>query len=189
MALHRAHTLTKILVPYYSQEDDDADSYANDCGPTCVKTMLSWASLALNVGIDRISRDIGIAPRGKDSFASMAQLMVVAAKYGLRLRHQHSVTLQEIVDELDAGRPLITRVHYGSFPKRQSAYNGAHFVVNTGYADSYLLVHDPDWWGERRYEGEYLHIPVDAFQTAFGPIGSKKMGSAYHSQALFVAKR
>lgn len=177
----------KVAVPYWSQEDAGAKGFANDCGPTCVKMLLEWAGLARHIMPDRISRDIGLAPRGKGSFAGMTQLIFATSKYGLKLKHKRPTSLEQITDELSAGRPSLLLVHYGSFPKRQSTFNGGHFVVATGFDDDHLLVHDPDWWGDRRAEGEYLPIPFAEFETAFGPIGAKKAGNL-PSQALFVVR-
>jgi ABC-type bacteriocin/lantibiotic exporter with double-glycine peptidase domain len=175
-------------MPYISQEDVGAKAFANDCGPTCLAMMFAHYGLARNISVDRICRDIGIAPRGKGSFAGLNQLIFAASKYGLKLKHHRPVALPEIVLEIDADRPVLALIHYGSLSRRQSTFNGGHFVVVTGYDDSGLLVHDPDWWGSRRVEGEYLPVPYLEFATAFGPIGARKAGNL-PSQALFVIPR
>lgn len=175
----------KLQIPYVSQEDLGAKAFANDCGPTCLKMLLGWAGLAEKVSVDQISRDIKIAPRGKGSFAGFNQLMFAASKYGLKLVYQRPTSLDKLRAELDAGRPSIALIHYGSISRRQSTFNGGHFVIVSGYDDDLIFLHDPDWWGDRRDEGIYLPVPADEFETAYGPVGAKKAGNIPY-QALLV---
>lgn len=179
--------MKKIPVPYWSQEDVGTKGFANDCGPVCVKMLLEWAGKAQHIQPDRISREIGLAPRGKGSFAGMNQLIFAASKYGLKLQHKRPVTVPQITDEIAAGRPVLALIHYGSISNRQAKFNGGHFVLVTGYDDANLYLHDPDWWGDLRAHGEYAPVPISEFETAFGPIGAKKAGNL-PSQALFVVR-
>lgn len=180
--------MTKTLVPfvpYVSQEDVQAKAYANDCGPVVMKMLFNWARVALNIPADRISRDIGIAPRGKGSFSSMNQLIFVGSKYGLKLRHVRPALLPLIEDEIRAGRPVPTLLHYGSVPNRQAKFNGGHFVLVTGFDETTIYVHDPDWWGALRNRGEYFPILRTDFEIAYGPVGARKAGNLPY-QCLFV---
>lgn len=177
--------MTKIIVPYVSQEDAAVDKHVSDCGPACVKMLLNWAGLAHKITLDRLEHDVDIAPRGKNRVAKFNQLMYVAGKYGLKLVYKRPVHLSAIFAEVDSGRPVLAFLHYGSITKRQSTFNGGRFVVVVGYDADHIYLHDPDWRGDSRGGGEYMQISTAEFELAYGETGSHKTGSLPY-QSLFI---
>ncbi len=158
-------------VPYHSQEDLDARWAAADCGPTCVRMLIGWHALRRGrpnppLTVDEVSRVTGMGP---SRFSFPSQLVRAAARFGLRLVETREMTMERVIAELDAGRPLIALVRYGSISYRQKlSFRGGHFVVVIGYDSQHIYVNDPYWWGDRRAEGAGLAVPRREFERAIG---------------------
>jgi LysM repeat protein/uncharacterized protein YvpB len=172
-----------LNVPYYSQEDPDAKYAGADCGPTCLRMLVGWHRLhklgedSKDLKVDDVTKAVGI--RG-GQFSFPVQLVRAAEKYGLKLIETRKLNLPAIQAEIDAGRPVISLIHYGTLSKRQNQrFRGGHFVVVVGYNERDVILNDPDWWGERRNEGKLFRVPRSEFETAIGS-ASYKAGNSPH---------
>jgi hypothetical protein len=162
----------RLSVPYYSQEDPTAQYASADCGPASLRMMIGWHRLRngqpdpATLTIDELSRAMGL--RG-GQFSFPIQLVQVGRRYHLPLIETLNATLPRIQQEIDAGRPVISLIHYGSISKRQNQeFTRGHFVVVIGYTASEVILNDPDWWGVRRNEGASLRVPRAEFEQAIG---------------------
>lgn len=163
----------KLSIPWLSQNDprSTTDDYSNsDCGPACVAMILR--ARAQNVTIDDVSKATDL-PQGY-KYTTASNLIHAAAAFGLTLVHQFGaaadsigpLTLDKIKNEIDAGRPVIVLVHYGSLPLRfDQVFKGGHFVLAVGYAvdSGDILYHDPYWLDSA---GQYVRISGASFAKA-----------------------
>lgn len=160
-----------LRVPYHSQEDQDARWAGADCGPTCIRMLIGWDALRRgrpdpNISVDEVSQKTGM---GRYRFSFPRQLVTVGARYGLKLVETRSADMNRVIAELDAGRPVISLIRYGSIPGRQNVtFRGGHFVVVIGYDDHYIYLNDPDWWGDLRDKGAGFAVTRANFERAIG---------------------
>jgi hypothetical protein len=95
--------------------------------------------------------------------------------YLLRILSKYGVTstvtaMQEasIIAEIDAGRPVIALVHYGTYSTRgltESSYTKGHWFLVVGYGVAGFIVHDPLWMPGNT-GGEFMRVPFDLFQQS-----------------------
>ncbi|RMF82220.1 MAG: hypothetical protein D6737_02735 [Chloroflexi bacterium] len=159
-------------VPYYSQEASTAVYSPNDCGPACVRMLIGWDRLRkgqedpADLTIDDVTRAAGIGR----STSNTRQLRAVAQKYNLTLnytdRAANSMSIETIKREIDAGRPVLCLINYKYLTKRQSDFDGGHFVLAVGYNDQEIILNDPLWSGSRMAEGKGFRVPQREFQDA-----------------------
>lgn len=178
-------------VPYHSQEDTDAKYAWADCGPTSMRMIIAWNAVRQGLPnpeltIDEVSRTVGIGPK---EFSHFAMLIPAGRKFGLEFYHTNQATIPRIKREIDAGRPVLQLVRYGSYSGRQhTRFTAGHFMVVTGYNDTHMIVNDPYWAAPRREEGQYWQIPLAEFEHSIGPEGSALAGNMPY-QALFLDPR
>lgn len=178
-------------VPYHSQEDATAKAAWADCGPTSLRMILGWNEVRngrpdLDITVDDITKTVGIGPK---EFSHFSMLIPAARHYGLEMYHTNQATLARIKRELDAGRPTLQLVHYGSYSQRMhKRFSAGHFMVVAGYNDTHVIVNDPYWAPPRREEGHHWAIPIAEFENSIGPVGAGKMGNMPY-QALFLDPR
>lgn len=178
-------------VPYHSQEDATAKAAWADCGPTSLRMILAWNEVRngrpdLDITVDDVTSTVGIGPK---QFSSFGMLIPAARHFGLEMYHSNQATIPRIKREIDAGRPTLQLVHYGSFSQRMhKRFTSGHFLVVTGYNDTHIIVNDPYWKPPRREEGHHWAIPIHEFETSIGPVGSGKAGNMPY-QALFLDPR
>jgi len=187
-----APDLALIDVPYHSQEDADAKAAWSDCGPTSLRMIIGWNAVRQgkvnppDLTIDQVVKTVGI---GAKEFSSFRQLIPAARTYGLEMYHTNQATIPRIKREVDAGRPTLQLVRYGSFSGRMfQRFTAGHFLVVVGYTDTHIIVNDPYWGDPRRDEGHNFHIPLTEFEHAIGPEGSALAGNMPY-QALFLDTR
>lgn len=176
-----------VEVPYHSQEDADADAAWADCGPTSLRMLIAWDAVRQgkpnpDLTVNAITQTVGIGPK---QFSSFNQLIAAATHYGLDVLHTNQATIGRVKRELDAGRPTLQLVRYGSYSGRQhTRFTAGHFLVVVGYDAEHMIVNDPYWSGNRRDEGHNWRIPLDEFEHSIGPRGSRLAGNMPY-QALF----
>jgi hypothetical protein len=95
------------------------------------------------------------------------QVAVLGRAYQLATQSQLYFTYKAIQAQIDAGKPAISLIGYGSIAARQNQPDhGGHFVIVRGYDSQYVYLNDPDWWGKERDKGNGLAVPVVQFQSA-----------------------
>ena len=164
--------LTKLLspdkrlnVPWLSQLGETAAFAPGDCGPACVAMVLSF--LGKKVTVDEVSKATGMPSGFK--LSSNQTLWKTAIKWDVTLYWARNLARQALVDEVDAGRPVICLVHYPSLVKKYDPkYPQCHFVVITGHTDSSVSYHDPYWRDSSG--GAHIEIDNEAFDKAWSNV-------------------
>ena len=130
-------------VPYLSQLGPDADFAPGDCGPACM-AMVVRHQTGTEVTVDHVSEATG-NPEGF-RFTNNMTLIRTARKWGVSMYWARHLIMERLIDELDAGRPVIALIHYPSLPVRYDPkYPYSHFIVLKGYDHDYLYYNDPYW--------------------------------------------
>jgi len=150
--------------PYRSQWDTDGSDYGSDCGPACVAMVLEH--YGVRVDINQLSREAGMVA-GRP-YTLPVELMRAAVLHGVTLARCLPCAISDLAIELDAGRPVIVLLHYGSIINRQDAnYTKGHWVVVVGLDKDAVYIHDPNWHGVRRDNGRALAVSRVTFDEAW----------------------
>ncbi len=152
-------------VPYKSQYDDDASEFRNDCGPACVAMILN--GLEKYVTTNTVFRRSGA---NRSSYVSVSQMMRAAWTWEVDFDYFYPWSLNRLKRAVHDGMPVIPLVHYGAWSTKgltQSSFRGPHFVVVIGYDRDHVYLHDPLWWGTRRYQGENRRLTNRQFEAAW----------------------
>lgn len=153
--------MKKLLnVPYISQWDTTAGYSKNDCIP--VSSAMLIAYYKGNITPDQISTKIGVT-----GLITYDQIRTALAFFNYKILGSTFKTIADLKKSIDSGVPFIAIVHYGDLPNRQDTYTGGHAVVVTGYDDNNIYVNDPNFWGDRRLEGNNKMYPTTAFDKAW----------------------
>jgi uncharacterized protein YvpB len=182
-------------VPYLSQWDaPDADDRPGDCGPACV------AMLAHYLTDERPTVDDAATAAGQPRtapgkwYTGHAQLRAAARAFGLNLLTRspasgNPLALDLVEIELAAGRPVIALINYGTLADdvggNQDSFRGGHWVLVIGYDADNFYIHDPDFWGTRRFEGAERRVSRQALGRAMATV-SATAGNNYNWQGLTV---
>ena len=118
-------------VAFKSQNDPDAGSVYNDCGPCCVAMMLGTQ------GQDVATSDVYAASGVQaDRALTFGEVSRAADQYGLPLAWRLDATPDDVRAWIDQGTPVIALVKYQYLPDRQGqSTTGGHFVHVVGYDD------------------------------------------------------
>jgi hypothetical protein len=95
----------------------------------------------------------------------LTDLRNAATHWGLASQIDNGgLTITKVKHEIDAGRPVISLCHYGSFGNSLVSFRGGHFVTVIGFTIDHVIIHDPiGWRGARNWL-----IPNDVFIKAVG---------------------
>lgn len=117
-------------IPFYAQLE-------NQCGPASLAAVLNY--YGVEVTPDSIASEIfSQSARGTLNL----DMLIYARKKGLNAV-QYNGTFEDIKTNIDAGKPLIVLVDFGSF-----FYSQNHFMVVTGYSDSGIIVNSGNFRGQ-----------------------------------------
>lgn len=172
--------------PYLSQWDPTAEARPGDCGPA-VLAMLIHGLTDYRPTVDDVAAACGQPTKGKGRwYTNHAQLRRGAAVYGvtLRTRSKYRLPIYDwdlIVAELENDWPSIALLHYGvlhdllkKYPKfvqnQDIGYRRGHWVAVVNFFGDWVQVQDPDFWGDRRLDGNYRRIPRAVFKAALRAI-------------------
>jgi hypothetical protein len=164
-------------VPYKSQNDPDAQTENNDCGPACVAMIL--LTQGRSVATSDVYAASGVA---QDRGLSFAEVTAAAAHFGLPLNTRIGMSLQDVRNTIDQGTPVVALVKYLYLPDRQGqSTTGGHFVLVVGYDDDAgeIFVNDPYYWASLRNQGDHHHYSYDTWEQAWGRCGED--GNPNHS--------
>lgn len=151
----------RLAVPYHSQWDSDAGAFKSDCGPTCVQ-MVGEFLTSEDHTTDEIMDWIVDANR---STSSVELANAAREFYGVSLIRTPNSTWEALKAQIAKELPIIVLVHYGSFVMRlDRGYTGGHWMVVVGFDDlDRIILHDPDWWGVYRSQGEAIAVTKEHF--------------------------
>ena len=95
--------------------------------------------------------------------------------------------LRRMRRELDAGRPVVVLVHYGSIPTRQNVrFTGAQYLIVVGWERNKFFIHNSNWYDSKA--GCLMEISGEYLYSAYGPEGAYNIGEP-PLQALFLPER
>lgn len=170
-----------ISVPYISQWDASAHLSRGDCGIVAACMVAQWKNI--DTTPDAMLRAAKL-PVGRLTY-SFLEIIRAASAVGLKLGYGKGATWDVIADELKLGNPVLSLVRYGELAGNQDDFDGAHFVVVTGFDPSgNVYLNDPDFWAPLRQEGAQRKVPLDQFEKAIGAALVETGNQAY--QSLFV---
>ena len=85
-----------------------------------------------------------------------------------------------LIDEIDAGRPVIALIHRGKLALSFGNFSGSHFVTVIGYTTDGFVIHDP--LGTAGGSGDSLRIAPQDFINAW----ETTPGNSGRYQALLI---
>jgi LysM repeat protein len=141
--------IPRIAVPYRSQLDGTPWAGAN-CGPTTLG--MGLASLGIHLSSTELRRQVLGAQGiwGNNVGTLLDALARVASNNGARtvgLLDGNRIarwTLDDVRDQLRAGRPVIAQVRFRALPGRAGVrYFGDHYIILTGLSGESFLYNDP----------------------------------------------
>lgn len=151
-----------LNVPYKSQWDDDATATQNDCGPASIAMILNFYNEKLS------TNDVFYKSGAGLGYVTFAQMFNSITSYGYRYELITGCSIGKLKEFVDKEIPVIALVHYGELASRQDQkFTGPHFFVVCGYDDNNYIVNDPNYWGNRREEGNKHYYSKDQFETAW----------------------
>ena len=172
----------RLDVPWVGQNVGSDDDWSNsDCGPACVTMVLRY--LGQNVTVNQASKITGLA-KGYKGTAYWDLGKIFLAHKTLAGR-KAGLTLDYLKAEIDAGRPCILLVHYGSLENRSDlTFTGGHWIVLTGYDvdRQQYLYHDPYFKDSR---GRFVEISAIGLEKA---LADCKLDGNTPNQGVFLAK-
>lgn len=185
--------------PYMSQWDLTAKARPGDCGPA-VLAMLIHGLTDYRPTVDEVATACGQPTKGKGRwYTNHAQLRRGAEFYDITLgtRSKYRPPIYDwdlIVAELENGRPSIALLHYGvlydSLKKHPNyiqnqdvGYRRGHWVAVVAVGGTWVEVQDPDFWGDRRLDGNYRRIPIEVFKDALKAVAP---GCTVGNQGLVI---
>lgn len=158
------HVIPENKIVYRSQWDVDANNRKNDCGQTCVAMLAG--SRGVNVGINTLPHQCDSTgySNGRDLVRNFEHLQLGAkVSYpGTSLAPPNSICL----------------IWYGGLNRssvQDKNFTGWHWVVFLREEGDQVVVHDPDFWGNRRAEGSEKHYSRAEWDAAFIPRGSHRV--------------
>ena len=143
----------KLDVPYRSQHHN---KIRNDCGAACV-------AMLVNKSVDEVLTAIDQPPHRPLSFA---HLFAALRHYGVACEFVQPLMIPRIKGEITDGHPVILLANYTAVERPQSQFDGAHFFLGVGVTEGGVLVHDPNWQGDRIDRGYYLALPDERLEEA-----------------------
>jgi len=149
---------------YRSQWDADGNQRVNDCGPTCVAMVLD--AHGIHVPINVISAET--MPDG-DVGSDLRDLVNALTKRGIKASAWTGNGYPPA--------PYIALVDYSGFERanvQDVQFRGWHWLIVLSINDMTVIVHDPDYWGDRRNEGDHKRYTRAEFNAAWRPQGDTR---------------
>lgn len=137
-------------VPYASQWGHPSKR-TGMCGAACVWMVAAddrnerSVHLPNEITVDSIANYMGLVA---GAFASIPSLTKALVAYGVGGWSVQNLTINTIIDEIDAGYPVIVLLDYGFITERwDKDFYAGHFLVAVGYDDERIYFNDPDYTG------------------------------------------
>lgn len=133
----------KVNLPSVRQ----GDNY--DCGAAILRSVCEY----FKVGPEKESEFIKAAKTTKKDGTDTHDLIAAANKFGLFTRAKENMTIRELKQFLDLGRPIICCVQaWDETPQKKSRYKkkqSGHWVAVIGYGNGVIYFEDPVLEGDR----------------------------------------
>jgi len=143
-----------MTIPYFSQWDEDANERSADCGQVCVKM------LAASVGVDVRTNELTFQTRANGTSSGLdliKNFKLIGLDADYHVREIEGIQLGDIC-----------LVNYGQFMHKQDMkFNGLHWLVYINRDVWEVTTHDPDYFADRRDEGENKKYPLNEWNKAF----------------------
>jgi len=176
----------EIGVPFVSQR---GVGVRNECGESALASVLQYWAMETGREVSDYSVEKVIAYtnnaggylRLMSADASERTMLSAALHFGMKANVAVGMTMQAVVAEIDAGRPVVALVERGKLPGTQAfyAFEGAHYVTIDSYDELGFWISDP--LGKDAAEGR-LHIAPHEFDAAWANV----IGNSGHRQALVI---
>lgn len=128
-----------VIPPLPVEHVQQPDSYS--CGAAALAMVLRFYGVAADVTQLRSELHV-VMYDGPLGGTQEADLVSVAKQHGVKLNEREDAQLQDVVDALQAGRPvLLGYIHTG-----EADYRFGHFTVIIGTTAQSFISHDP-WYG------------------------------------------
>lgn len=163
-----------VLIPRvpYSSEFGWESGWTALCGETSLYMLLEYDRLLKNVLLPPEITPLSIAlylGKGAKDFTSLEELEKAGLAYGMDT-HVEKHRLEDLLQEIDAGRPVTVLLDYSKLPTRwDQKFAGNHILVVCGYSDQSILCLDPD---AASPAGQPIHYPRNDFAAAWGAMGN-----------------
>jgi len=155
----------RLEIPWLSQMGPGAGYAPGDCGAA---TLAMWLRhLGHDVAVDDVSRATGRPPGFR--FLRVGDLIRAARQWGMELYWRRGLGMDDLIEELEAGRPAIALIHYPSLPQNHRydpRYPYGHFILIAGCDRDSIIYHDP-YWPPDSGRGAYEEIPRADFERAW----------------------
>lgn len=164
-----------LNTPFIDQWAIGAERYRADCGVACVAMLLEqygkrngWTVNQLAVQTPLKDGAQGLMPHHLVSLAALHGLPTSTAV----------LTLDQIRQEIDAGRPVILLIAYRFITGRLDQNDNVpgsdgHFVVVVGYDNTHFVLNDPDYWTVYTERGHDYLCPVTDLDKAMHEYGNQ----------------
>lgn len=146
--------MKKLLkIGYDSQWDNDAVVSKNDC----------WAAslemVAKAHGVDTTTDKITALSGAGTGYTNFTQARKSIKALGLKWTDNRNMTIKQLREAITNDKPVIALVNYSYMPHKQDTkFNGPHFLVVVGIEGDSFILNDPNFWGDRRWEGEGMVV-------------------------------
>ena len=171
---------TKILnVPYFSQLDQGAEYYTNDCLAACFRMVWGYTQIQkygkdnLSVTVNNFGNAIYKSRKSLGGITDIYKLPVNKALPYKPVSKSSGITLDRIKSSIDLEWPVIALVLYSHI--RQISPIG-HFITIVGYDDTCFVYHDPYYTGN---DGKNRYTPADNLNNALNPEQNKYFSNPY----------
>jgi uncharacterized protein YvpB len=162
----------RLAVPYVSQFDDTARTHNADCGPASMAMILNIGKPAgNNVTVDELYGRY-LPNKAFSEFTTLDEMLQIGRGEGLTINRRDfsaANALEELRKLIRANTPFAALVNYSKWDEiARNNFQGAHFVVVTGFDEDHIFVHDPLFRGQRRGEGEFFVWRNQRFLDGWG---------------------
>jgi uncharacterized protein YvpB len=178
-----ASPVKRLDVPWVGQNVGSDDDWSNsDCGPACATMLLRY--LGQNVTVNQASKAAGLAKGYKGT--AYWDLCKILLAYKVAAGRKAGLSIDKLKAEIDAGKPCILLVHYGSLKTRSDlTFTGGHWILLTGYNvdKQTFLYHDPYFKDSRGRHVEISAIDLEKAMT------DCKLDGNTPNQGVFLAAK
>ena len=134
-----------LPVPYMSQHGHPSRRRAM-CGPAAVWMLAAWVRKQRSLPMPScITVDCIMDYTKRARFTTRVDLIQAGQAFGVELRNEDALTIERIIEELNASRPPIVLLDYGHLSERVDRnYMSGHYMVAVGYDDAGIWFADPN---------------------------------------------